>query len=102
LPGYLNGPYGDIRKWVLAQIEETHKRSQVSRWDGTITCKMAILWRSLCKEMRERGPARAMPPRCTSSVIRQHCQNNGHLIPDGGKTTDNSRLEERRCMLHRA
>jgi hypothetical protein len=27
LPGYLNGPYGDIRKWVLAQIEETHKRS---------------------------------------------------------------------------
>ncbi len=34
LPGYLNGPYGDIRKWVLAQIEETHKRSHVVQRDS--------------------------------------------------------------------
>jgi small GTP-binding protein len=34
LPGYLNGPYGDIRKWVLAQIEETHKRSHAVQRDS--------------------------------------------------------------------
>ena len=34
LPGYLNGPYGDIRKWVLAQIEETHKRSHAIQRDS--------------------------------------------------------------------
>src|SRR5947208_7647171 len=34
LPGYLNGPYGDIRKWVLAQIEETHKRAHVVQRDS--------------------------------------------------------------------
>src|SRR5713101_4918940 len=33
LPGYLNGPYGDIRKWVLSQIEETHMRSHVVQRD---------------------------------------------------------------------
>src|SRR3989454_12201710 len=34
LPGYLNGPYGDIRKWVLDQIEETHKRSHAVQRDS--------------------------------------------------------------------
>ena len=34
LPGYLNGPYGDIRKWVLSQIEETHKRSHAVQRDS--------------------------------------------------------------------
>src|SRR6266567_5084296 len=34
LPGYLNGPYGDIRKWVLAQIEVTHKRSHAVQRDS--------------------------------------------------------------------
>ena len=34
LPGYLNGPYGEIRKWVLAQIEETHKRSHAVQRDS--------------------------------------------------------------------
>src|SRR6266700_2126609 len=29
LPGYRNGPFADIRKWVLSQIEETHSRSRV-------------------------------------------------------------------------
>src|SRR5436305_9038977 len=33
LPGYRNGPFADIRKWVLAQIEETHKRSHVVHRD---------------------------------------------------------------------
>lgn len=27
LPGYRSGPYADLRKWVLSQIEETHTRS---------------------------------------------------------------------------
>src|SRR6266849_9537004 len=33
LPGYRNGPYADIRKWVLSQIEETHMRSHVVQRD---------------------------------------------------------------------
>jgi len=34
LPGYRNGPYADIRKWVLEQIEETHKRSHAIQRDS--------------------------------------------------------------------
>jgi small GTP-binding protein len=34
LPGYRNGPYADIRRWVLEQIEETHKRSHVVQRDS--------------------------------------------------------------------
>lgn len=34
LPGYRNGPYGDIRKWVLEQIEETHQRSHSLQRDS--------------------------------------------------------------------
>jgi uncharacterized protein len=34
LPGYRNGPYADIRKWVLSQIEETHKRSHALNRDS--------------------------------------------------------------------
>lgn len=34
LPGYKNGPYGDIRKWVLSQIEETHSRSHTIQRDS--------------------------------------------------------------------
>ena len=34
LPGYRNGPYADIRKWVLNQIEETHKRSHAIQRDS--------------------------------------------------------------------
>src|SRR5215471_15064056 len=34
LPGYRNGPYADIRRWVLEQIEETHKRSHVIQRDS--------------------------------------------------------------------
>jgi uncharacterized protein len=34
LPGYRNGPYGDIRRWVLEQIEETQKRSHVVQRDS--------------------------------------------------------------------
>ena len=34
LPGYRNGPYADIRTWVLEQIEETHKRSHVIQRDS--------------------------------------------------------------------
>ena len=33
-PGYRNGPYADIRSWVLEQIEETHKRSHVIQRDS--------------------------------------------------------------------
>jgi small GTP-binding protein len=33
LPGYRNGPYADLRKWVLSQIEETHMRSHVVHRD---------------------------------------------------------------------
>ncbi len=34
LPGYRNGPYADIRKWVLSQIDETHKRSHALNRDS--------------------------------------------------------------------
>lgn len=34
LPGYRNGPYADIRKWVQDQIEETHMRSGVVQRDS--------------------------------------------------------------------
>jgi small GTP-binding protein len=34
LPGYRNGPYADIRSWVLEQIEETQKRSHVVQRDS--------------------------------------------------------------------
>jgi uncharacterized protein len=34
LPGYRNGPYADIRRWVLEQIEETQKRSQAIQRDS--------------------------------------------------------------------
>src|SRR6266568_464697 len=33
LPGYRNGPYADLRKWVLSQIEETHTRSHTIHRD---------------------------------------------------------------------
>ena len=34
LPGYRNGPYADIRRWVLEQIEETQKCSHVVQRDS--------------------------------------------------------------------
>ena len=34
LPGYKNGPYADLRKWVLTQIEETRVRSRVVQRDS--------------------------------------------------------------------
>jgi uncharacterized protein len=34
LPGYRNGPFADIRKWVLSQIEETHTRSHAVHRDS--------------------------------------------------------------------
>ncbi len=34
LPNYKNGPYADIRKWVLGQIDETHVRSRVVNRDS--------------------------------------------------------------------
>ena len=34
LPDYRNGPYADIRKWVVAQIEETRTRSKVVQRDS--------------------------------------------------------------------
>src|SRR5438874_2324709 len=33
LPGYRNGPFADIRKWVISQIEETHTRSRAVHRD---------------------------------------------------------------------
>jgi small GTP-binding protein len=34
LPGYRNGPYAEIRQWVLEQIEETHQRSHAIQRDS--------------------------------------------------------------------
>jgi len=34
LPGYRNGPYADIRKWVLDQIDETRVRSRAVQRDS--------------------------------------------------------------------
>lgn len=34
LPGYKNGPYADLRKWVESQVEETRTRSRVVQRDS--------------------------------------------------------------------
>ena len=34
LPDYRNGPYGDLRKWLLGQIEETRVRSSAVHRDS--------------------------------------------------------------------
>ena len=34
LPGYRNGPYADIRKWVQGQIQEARVRSRVTQRDS--------------------------------------------------------------------
>jgi small GTP-binding protein len=34
LPNYRNGPYADIRKWVMEQIDETHVRSRAVQRDS--------------------------------------------------------------------
>jgi small GTP-binding protein len=34
LPGYRNGPYGDLHKWVMEQIDETRLRSRVVQRDA--------------------------------------------------------------------
>src|SRR5207247_924836 len=34
LPGYRNGPYADIRKWVEAQLEQTRTRKRVVHRDS--------------------------------------------------------------------
>jgi len=34
LPNYRNGPYADIRKWVLTQIDETHIRARAIQRDS--------------------------------------------------------------------
>jgi uncharacterized protein len=34
LPNYRNGPYADIRKWVMGQIEETRVRSRIVQRDS--------------------------------------------------------------------
>src|SRR6478752_8717675 len=34
LPNYKNGPYADLRKWVEAQLEETHVRSRAVHRDS--------------------------------------------------------------------
>src|SRR5438874_11311098 len=33
LPGYRNGPYADLRKWVMDQIDETRLRSRTVHRD---------------------------------------------------------------------
>src|SRR6266571_8408711 len=34
LPGYKNGPYADLRKWVEAQLEQTRTRKRVVHRDS--------------------------------------------------------------------
>lgn len=34
LPNYRNGPYADIRKWLLGQVQETRARSRITQRDG--------------------------------------------------------------------
>lgn len=34
LPGYRNGPYAEVRKWVQSQLEETHSRSHTIHRDS--------------------------------------------------------------------
>ncbi len=34
LPKYRNGPYADIRKWLLGQVQETRERSRITQRDS--------------------------------------------------------------------
>ena len=34
LPNYRNGPYADIRKWIMGEVEETRMRSRVVQRDS--------------------------------------------------------------------
>src|SRR5436305_15017010 len=34
LPGYKNGPYADLRKWLLAQIEDSRAQSRTIQRDS--------------------------------------------------------------------
>jgi uncharacterized protein len=34
LPNYRNGPYADIRKWLVGQVQETRARSRITQRDG--------------------------------------------------------------------
>jgi len=42
LPGYRNGPYAEIRRWVLEQIEETQKRSHVIQRDSIAVRRVGV------------------------------------------------------------
>src|SRR5262245_29768966 len=42
LPGYRNGPYADIRAWVLAEIDRTRVRSRVVHRDSIAVRRQAV------------------------------------------------------------
>jgi small GTP-binding protein len=42
LPGYKNGPYADLRKWVLAELDQTRQRSRVEHRDSIAVKRQGV------------------------------------------------------------
>ena len=64
LPGYRNGPYADIRKWVSGQIEETRVRKKTVHRDSIAVRREGVAQIALV------GPPRMI------SAIRRHARMN--------------------------
>ncbi len=42
LPGYRNGPYADLRKWLLAELDQTRRRSRVEHRDSIAVKRQGV------------------------------------------------------------
>ena len=42
LPGYKNGPYADLRKWVLAELDQTRQRARVEHRDSIAVKRQGV------------------------------------------------------------
>src|SRR5688572_5670079 len=42
LPGYRNGPYADLRKWVLAELEQTRQRGRTQHRDSITVRRQGV------------------------------------------------------------
>ena len=42
LPGYRNGPYADLRKWLLAELDQTRRRARVEHRDSIAVKRQGV------------------------------------------------------------
>lgn len=42
LPGYRNGPYADLRKWLLAELDQTRQRARVEHRDSIAVKRQGV------------------------------------------------------------